>query len=229
MEATGVGVQEAIASCTTDKLTRKRSRSSGNLNGQSGKRFAAYVRVSTALQVKHETHAAQTEALNRWAKAYGHELVRFVDAGKSGKNTDRPEFQRMMAEVRQNGFAGVVVTKLDRLGRSTLDLLTTIAELTRLDKSFVSLGDSIDTGSPQGKLTLTILAALAEYERSLIVERLKSGRERAEKAGKCCHRPLKAVDLTQAEFYLSKGVGISKTARLLGIAPNTLRGRMNHE
>ena len=104
--------------------------------------------------------------MNRWAKAYGHELVLFVDAGKSGKNTDRPEFQRMMAEVRQDGFSGVVVTKLDRLGRSTLDLLATIAELNKLGKSFISLGDSIDTGSPQGKLTLTILAALAEYEVS---------------------------------------------------------------
>jgi len=192
----------------------------------SGKSFAGYVRVSTALQAKHETHEAQLEDLKQWAKAFGHELVLFVDAGRSGKNTDRPEFQRMMNEVRQNGLTGVVVTKLDRLGRSTVDLLTTIAELDKLGKSFVSLGDSIDTGSPQGKLTLTILAALAEYERSLIVERLKSGRERAEKAGKVCHRPRKQVDMQLEEFYLGKKVGIVKTARILGVAPNKLRSRL---
>jgi site-specific DNA recombinase len=219
-------VQEASASRTTKKLRRKRSESSGNLNDQTGKRFAAYVRVSTVLQAKHETHEAQVEALKRWAAAYDSDLVFFTDAGRSGKDTDRPEFRRMMAEVRQDGITGVVVTKLDRLGRSTLDLLATIAELDKLGKSFISLGDSIDTGSPQGRLTLTILAALAEYERALIVERLKSGRERAEKAGKCCHRPRKAIDLTQVHFYLSKGVGVTKTARILGIAPNTLRDRI---
>lgn len=218
--------QEASTSRTTKKLRRRRSESNGNLHAQPGKRFAAYVRVSTALQAKHETHEAQLEALNRWATAYGHTLAFFVDAGRSGKNTERPEFQRMMAEVRQDGIAGVVVTKLDRLGRSTLDLLATIAELGKLGKAFISLGDSIDTGSPQGKLTLTILAALAEYERSLIVERLKSGRERAEKAGKCCHRPRKQVDMHQARYYLGKGLGITRTARLLGIAPNTLRSRL---
>lgn len=219
-------VQEADTSRPTDNLSGESAVSQRSLTGQPATRYAAYVRVSTALQAKHETHEAQVEALERWAKAYGHELVLYVDAGKSGKNTDRPEFQRMMAAIRSDGLAGVAVTKLDRLGRSTLDLLSTIAELDRLGRSFVSLGDSIDTGSPQGKLTLTILAALTEYERSLIVERLRSGRERAEKAGRCCHRPRKACDLTQAEFYLSKGVGIAKTARLLGIAPNTLRARL---
>ena len=215
--------QEACTSCLTDKLTKKRSGSRRKLTDQ---RFAAYVRVSTVLQAKHATHEAQVEALNRWAKAFGHKVQLFIDAGRSGKDRDRPGFQQMMQSVREDGLAGVVVTKLDRLGRSTLDLLATIAELDRLGKSFVSLGDSIDTGSPQGKLTLTILAALAEYERSLIVERLKSGRERAERAGKCCHRPRKHVDLTQAQFYLSKGVGVTKTARLLGVAPNTLRARL---
>lgn len=218
--------QKAVTSRTTKKLNGGRSISNGNLRGQSGKRFAAYVRVSTALQARHETHSVQVEALNKWASAYGHRLTFFVDAGRSGKTADRPEFQRMMAEVPKDGLEGIVVTKLDRLGRSTLDLLATIAELNRLGKSFVSLGDSMDTGSPQGKLTLTILAALAEYERSLIVERLKSGRERAERAGKVCHRPRKAVDLTQAQFYLSKGIGITKTARILSVSPNTLRARL---
>lgn len=192
-------------------------------------KYAAYVRVSTALQAKHETHEAQVDALRRWSEAYGHEVILFVDAGKSGKDTERPAFQEMMDAVRNDGLSGVVVTKLDRLGRSTLDLLQTITELDSLGKSFVSLGDSIDTGSPQGRLTLTILAALAEYERSLIVERLRAGRARAEKAGKCCHRPRKAVDMNQAQYYLDRSLGVTKTARLLGVAPNTLRARLRDQ
>jgi DNA invertase Pin-like site-specific DNA recombinase len=192
----------------------------------SGKHFAAYVRVSTASQANAQTYDGQVEALQKWSKAYGHRLTWFKDLGESGLKSDRPQFTSMLEQLRKNGFDGVVVTKLDRLGRSTVDLLVTIAEFDRLGKSFVSLGDSIDTGSPQGKLTLTILAALAEYERSLIVERLKSGRERAERAGKVCHRPRKHLDMQLAEFYLGKKVGIVKTARILGVAPNTLRARL---
>jgi DNA invertase Pin-like site-specific DNA recombinase len=166
------------------------------------------------------------EALEKWSKAYGHRLTFFKDLGESGLKNDRPKFTAMLARLRENCFDGVAVTKLDRLGRSTVDLLVTIAELDKLGKSFVSLGDALDTSSPQGKLTLTILAALAEYERSLIVERLKSGRDRAEKRGVCCNRPRKQVDMSQASYYMSKGVGLTKTARVLGIARNTLRARL---
>jgi DNA invertase Pin-like site-specific DNA recombinase len=87
--------------------------------------------------------------------------------------SDRPQFTAMMERLRDNGFDGVVVSKLDRLGRSTVDLLVTISEFDRLGKSFVSLGDSIDTGSPQGKLTLVILAALALPEHAGLVADVK--------------------------------------------------------
>jgi DNA invertase Pin-like site-specific DNA recombinase len=100
----------------------------------------------------------------------------------SGVRADRPQLAKLMAGLKDGDV--VVVTKLDRLGRSTRELLDLIDRISKAGASFRSLGDPLwDTGSAQGRLLSTLLAAIAEFERELIRERTGDGRKRAMAAG----------------------------------------------
>src|SRR5215510_3820292 len=119
-----------------------------------------YVRVST----KDQNTDLQITA----ARAIGCE--RIFEEKISGKNTDRPEFQRMLEILREGDT--VIVYKLDRLARSTLDLLETIRTLDQKGIAFKSLSEAwADTTTPHGRLMITIFGGLAEFERELIRER----------------------------------------------------------
>lgn len=202
------------------------------------KTAALYVRVSTLTQANHQTDAAQTEALTTWANANGYATRLYADLGKTGKNTDRPEFQRMMNDARAGKLQIVAVTKLDRLGRSTINLLDTIAELEKLGVAFVSLGNAIDTGSPQGKLMLTILSAMAEYERTLIQERMDSGKARAIAKGVQFGPKTRMFDLAEVRRWINEDkISLSAAARMVrwtkangktghGVSVNTLVARL---
>ena len=98
----------------------------------------------------------------------------------SGVRADRPELAKLMARLEPGQI--VIVTKLDRLGRSTRELLNLIDQITNAGAAFRSLGDPLwDTSSSQGRLLSTMLAAIAEFERELIRERTGAGRERAKR------------------------------------------------
>src|SRR6201986_68376 len=131
-----------------------------------------YARVST----QDQELTGQLEAL----KAAG--ATKVYREKVSGVRADRPELARLMASLRAGDV--VVVTKLDRLGRSTRELLDLIDRISKAGASFRSLGDPLwDTGSPQGRLLSTLLAAIAEFERELIREGTGDGRRRALAAG----------------------------------------------
>src|SRR5258708_39586708 len=99
----------------------------------------------------------------------------------SGGGGDRPQLAKLMASIKAGDV--VLVTKIDRLGRSTRELLDLIERIAKAGASFRSLGDPLfDTTSSQGRLMLTVLAAIAEFERDLIRERTGDGRKRAQAA-----------------------------------------------
>jgi len=127
-----------------------------------------YARVST----QDQDLSGQLEAL----KAAG--ATRIYREKVSGVRADRPELAKLMSTLKPDDV--VVVTKLDRLGRSTRELLDLIDRISKAGASFRSLGDPLwDTGSAQGRLLSTLLAAIAEFERELIRERTGEGRKRA--------------------------------------------------
>jgi DNA invertase Pin-like site-specific DNA recombinase len=132
-----------------------------------------YARVSS----KTQDHEAQVEAL----KTAG--CGRIIAEMASGKNTsDRPQFERLMKTLKPGDT--VMVTKLDRLARSSRDLHNIVGELQELGCGFVSLGESwCNTESNVGRLMLTIMGGIAEFERGLIRERCEAGIERARKRG----------------------------------------------
>src|ERR1700732_1113203 len=112
----------------------------------------------------------------------------------SGAKDSRPELNRLLAEAHRRQFDAVVVWKFDRFARSFSHLLRALDNFRSLGIEFVSLSEQMDTSTPAGKMVFTVLAAVAELERSLIVERVKAGLRNARAKGKQLGRPKKVVD-----------------------------------
>jgi DNA invertase Pin-like site-specific DNA recombinase len=124
----------------------------------------------------------------------------------SGARADRPQLAKLMAALKPGDV--VVVTKLDRLGRSTRELLDLIDRIGKAGASFRSLGDPLwDTSSAQGRLLSTLLASIAEFERELIRERTGEGRKRAMAAGVKFGRKRKLSDYQRAEAIKRREAG----------------------
>ncbi|MCI2413290.1 MAG: recombinase family protein [Cuniculiplasma sp.] len=149
----------------------------------------AYVRASTIEEVRQGSNERQKEAIRQYTARKGYELEIFEDKAKSGKNTLRPEFERMMKLLDRRPQI-VIVSKIDRFARSLSDLLRTLEYLDQNGVGFVSVNDpGIDTTTPNGRLLLQILGAFAEFERNMINSRTKAGREQAQSRGVKFGRP----------------------------------------
>lgn len=142
-------------------------------------RIAIYVRVSTEDQaVSGLGLAAQRDRCAAYVRAVGLDqdaaVEIFEDAGVSAKNTDRPALRRLVTQVPLRMISAVVVLKVDRLARSTLDVLKLVEVFDRFQVGFASVQEQLDTRTPTGRMVLTILAAVAQAEREAISERTKS-------------------------------------------------------
>ncbi len=143
----------------------------------------AYIRVSTAEQ----NEARQYEALKNCG------IDRYFAEKASGKNTDRPAFKRLMRLVRSGDT--VFVEDFSRLARSTEDLLKIVRVLQRKEVSLISLKENLDTASPTGKLMLTMIAAINEFERANMLERQREGIEIAKANG--VYKGRKRIDIPE--------------------------------
>ena len=133
---------------------------------------AGYPRDSTDSQVERDALRNQVQALEAYASAHGLRLRLYPEAGVSAKDTDRPQFQELLTDVRAGRVRSVVVTKLDRIGRSLADLLALMQLFEQHGVKFISLRDNIDTSGPVGRFMLHILGAIAELERAITAERV---------------------------------------------------------
>jgi DNA invertase Pin-like site-specific DNA recombinase len=185
------------------------------------KRAALYVRVSTDKQ----TVENQIAALTKIAKARGWQVVEtYSDAGISGAKgrKDRPGLDQMLKDAQRHRFDVVMSWAIDRLGRSLIDLLGTIQHLDECGVDLYLDQQQLDTTTPMGKLMFQVTGAFAEFERSLIKQRIHAGLRRAITAGKTLGRPLNNPDaLDQARTMLSEGVGINRVAKAAGISNST--------
>jgi DNA invertase Pin-like site-specific DNA recombinase len=168
-----------------------------------------YARVST----RDQDLSAQIDAL----KAAGADPI--YREKISGVRADRPQLAKLMASLRAGDM--VIVTKIDRLGRSTRELLDLIERIGKAGASFRSLGDPLfDTTGAQGRLLVTVLAAIAEFERELIRERTGAGRERAMAAGIRFGRKPKLSDYQRAEAVKRRAAGetLADIAKSYGVS-----------
>ena len=187
------------------------------------KRAALYVRLSTDKQ----TVENQTDALRQVAERRGWEIVQvYSDAGISGaKGRDgRPGLDQMLSDARRRKFDIVMAWAIDRLGRSLIGLLGTIQELEACGVDLYLDQQAIDTTTPMGKLVFQVTGAFAEFERSMIKQRVHAGLKRAVAQGKRLGRPkLDRATERKAEKLLESGKGILKVAKTLGIGTSTVQ------
>ena len=187
-------------------------------------RAAVYARVSTAnngqspeMQIREFGEYCQRRG---WTVASGCE---YVDVGISGTKERRPELDRLMADAHRRNFDVVVVWKFDRFARSVSHLLRALETFQSLGIEFVSLTEGVDTSTPTGKMVFTVLGAVAELERSLIVERVRAGLRNARANGKSLGRPKKILDVTKVAALRRSGRSWRKIARALGCSARTAR------
>ena len=152
------------------------------------KKCYIYIRVSTTMQVDGYSLEAQKERLMKFAEFQEMEVVReYCDAGKSGKSiTGRPEFQRMLQDVSEerDGVAFILVFKLSRFGRNAADVLNSLQFIQDYGVNLVCVEDGIDSSKDSGKLTITVLSAVAEIERENILVQTMEGRKQKAREGK---------------------------------------------
>lgn len=147
-----------------------------------------YIRVSTAMQVDGYSLDAQKDRLVKFAEFQGMEIVReYCDAGKSGKSiTGRPEFQQMLQDVAdgRDGVSYILVFKLSRFGRNAADVLNSLQYIQDYGVNLICVEDGIDSSKDSGKLTITVLSAVAEIERENILVQTMEGRRQKAREGK---------------------------------------------
>src|ERR1700723_4294062 len=171
------------------------------------KRAALYVRVST-LDQPPETQAIE---LRQFAQQRGYEIVHeFVDHGVSGSKVRRPALDRLPKDAHRLRFDAVLVWSCDRLARSTKHFLQVLDELNELGIQFLSQREAIDTEGPLGRAIVVIISAIAELERSLIVERVRAGMRRAKLEGRQIGRT--PLDVDHAALVRDRLLGMSLTA-----------------
>ncbi len=171
--------------------------------------IVGYARVST----RDQDLSAQIDAL----KAAGAETI--YREKVSGVRADRPQLAKLMASLKPGDV--VMVTKLDRLGRSTRELLELIERIGKASAAFRSLGDALfDTTGAQGRLLVTMLSAIAEFERELIRERTGDGRKRAMAAGVKFGRKPKLSEYQRTEAVKRRGAGepLAAIAKSYGVS-----------
>lgn len=186
-------------------------------NNKNNKPLAAvYTRVST----KSQTTEMQRRELKAFLRRSDWQLYKeYTDEGYSGKNTDRPAYNRMLIDAHQKKFNVLVVWKLDRLGRSLKDLINTLEELNSLKIDFVSYDNQIDTTTPTGKLLFSMIGGFAEFERDLMSERVKAGLRNARNKGKILGRPPVPSFIADKIKELNKqGLSLRKIAKKTGVS-----------
>jgi DNA invertase Pin-like site-specific DNA recombinase len=180
-------------------------------------RAAIYARVSTFDQEPEN----QLQELRRYVEARGWTAVEYVDRGVSGAKDRRPALDQVVGDAKRRRFDVLVCWRLDRLGRNLKHLVTLIEDLQALGIAFVSLGEGIDCTTPAGKLQLHILAALAEFERGRIRERVLAGLRRARTQGKRLGRPKAAVPVTRVQHV--GDLSVHEAAAVLGVSRSTVK------
>lgn len=179
---------------------------------------AIYARVSTAEQNCDN----QLIELRGFTDARGWELTReYVDHGISGNKEKRPSLDTLILDAKRRRFDVLVVWRLDRLGRNLRHLVTMLEEMQQLGIAFVSLGEGIDCTTPAGKLQLHILAALAEFERERIRERVLAGLRRARTQGRRLGRPKSRLPIERLQAVA--GLSVDTAAQRLGVSRSTLK------
>ncbi len=183
------------------------------------KRAAIYARVSTNNAQDPEVQLAEIREFcmrREWTT-----VKEYVDKGISGAKERRPALDNLLADCRRRAVDCVVVYRYDRFARSLRQLVNALEEFRALGIDFVSLHEGVDTSTPNGRLGFGIFASIAEFERELIRDRVKSGLALAKSRGKCLGRPRVNVDRLRIATLRNEGRSWAEICDVLGISKGT--------
>ena len=182
-------------------------------------RAVIYARTSTVDQ--HTEN--QVYDLEQLARQRGLEIIKVYRDQVSGTRARRPGLDQLLSDARQGKFDVVLVWACDRLARSGAHFLQVLDELGHLNIEFISYREQLDTTGPLGRAVVVIISAIAELERSLIVERVRAGLRRAKLEGRRLGRPPLLVDREAVRRDRQQGLSISQLAKQHGIAETSVR------
>ena len=183
-------------------------------------RTALYARVSTSGQ---DTDL-QLREFHEFCQRRGWSVAgEYVDQGVSGSKDRRPELDRLMADAKRRKFDCVVVYRYDRFARSLRHLVNALEEFRALGIDFVSIHEGVDTSTPNGRLIFGIFASIAEFERELIRDRVRSGMRSARARGRKIGRPRTAVNPGQIARLRSQGASWTTVCAETGLTAGTAR------
>src|ERR1700694_1695709 len=184
-------------------------------------RVALYARVSTSNG--HQDPEMQLAELREYAGRRGWQVAEeYVDHGVSGSKESRPSLNRLMVDAHRRTFDAVLVWKIDRFGRSLKHLVNSLADLAAYGVAFISLRDNLDLSTPSGRLMFQIIGAMAEFERSLIQERVRAGLRNAILKGKTLGRPRRIVSGDEMKRLREQGMSFREIAKAVGASPGTV-------
>lgn len=184
-------------------------------------RAAIYARVSTN---NGQDPTVQTRELREYCQRRGwHIAGEYVDAGVSGAKERRPQLDALLAVCRKRLVDAVVVYRYDRFARSLRQLVNALEEFRSLGIEFISLHEGVDTSTPNGRLVFGIFASIAEFERELIRDRVKSGIAAAKSKGKRLGRPRVGVDAAKIARLRDSGASWSAIACQLELSTGTAK------
>jgi DNA invertase Pin-like site-specific DNA recombinase len=197
-------------------------------------RCACYLRVSTANQSRQGDSArfdqnpeVQEQPLRELIEQRGWRLHRVYSDRASGTQERRPGLDALMKDARRGAFDVVVVWRFDRFARSVKQLVLALEEFRSLGIDFLSHQEALDTSTPMGKAMFTVIAAMAELERSIIRERIVAGleyaRQRGTRSGKPVGRPKAVFNRDQIPRLRAEGHSLLEIARRLGTSVASVR------
>ena len=183
-------------------------------------RTACYIRVSTGDQ----NSALQVAELTQYVSARGWTVAGFYEDTMSGSKSSRPGINRLLADARARRIDAVCCWKLDRFGRSLMDCLNHIQALESSGVRFIAITQGLDTDqqNPASRFLLHVLGAAAEFERSLIRERVSAGMKAAKTAGKTMGRPRRVFNRDAVHELRRQGTPIAAIGKQLGISVGTV-------
>ena len=183
-------------------------------------KVSLYARVST--DKGQQDPEMQLRELREYCQRRGWEIAGEYTDHMTGSKDRRPELDRLMADAHRRRWDVCAVWRFDRMARSVSHLLRVLETFGSLGIQFVSLSEAIDTATPAGKMVFTVLGAVAELERSLIVERVRAGLRNARAKGRRLGRPSKGIDRSTVVALRSQGASWRAIAEKLGVGIGTL-------
>lgn len=174
----------------------------------------AYTRVSTDKQDLE----VQLEEIRQFVAQHGWALVATYSDVASGAREDRSDFRRVLADAARRKFDAVIVQRFDRAARSVKQLVDTLEHLRGCRVAFISLKEDVDTSTPAGELIFHVMAAIGQFERALITDRIRSGLRRAKALGKRLGRPPAPIRPEQVLALREVGLSYRVIARRLRIS-----------